>query len=160
VNSRSRHWKWAAVTGVISTLLLAGLVLRGLVTRDSQGPVTRTVMSVNLPDALEIHEDSLTISPDGSSVVFAAIDENDERHLYVRQQSDAEIRKLEDTEAGMNPFFSPDGQRIGFIGGDCDTIEMVSFFGGDAMTVCRTVGPILAAAGATTASCVFHLAGV
>ena len=141
-NPTSRRWKWAAATGFISTLLFAGLVLRGFVAPVGQEPVAQTAMSVNLPDGLQIHDDSLAMSPDGSSIAFAATDENGMRYLYVRLRYDFEIRKLVDTEGGMNPFFSPDGQRIGYIGSNCDTINVVSFSGGIATPVCRTVGPI------------------
>ncbi len=78
-------------------------------------------LSMVLPDSLSLDPYSnnpegmptLAISPDASTIVFAA------RHgartqLYLRHRSDFALRVLDGTEGALAPFFSPDGGTVIF----------------------------------------------
>jgi Tol biopolymer transport system component len=56
---------------------------------------------------------SVAISPDGSRIVFTATDK-DRTQLYVRALDQMNSVALPGTDGAANPFFSPDGQWVGF----------------------------------------------
>lgn len=55
----------------------------------------------------------LALSPDGSSIVVACKTEEGQA-LWMRSHGDGQWRRIEQTEGGHRPFFSPDGQWITF----------------------------------------------
>jgi serine/threonine-protein kinase len=55
----------------------------------------------------------LALSPDGSRLVYVAARAGTTR-LYVRHLNEFTSRPIGGTEGGFNPFFSPDGQSVGF----------------------------------------------
>src|SRR5262249_17241558 len=57
---------------------------------------------------------SLAIAPDGKRVVFAAFNEAGERLLWLRRLGADEAEALPSTTGGTAPFWSPDGQSLGF----------------------------------------------
>jgi serine/threonine protein kinase/Tol biopolymer transport system component len=107
--------RWAAVLGAIGLLLGALIVWIAAPrnTRTAPAPVLR--VSVRLPADQRIVTAAndfvrLAISPDGSRVVYAA-----NRRLYVRPLDSADATALPNTDDATGPFFSPDGQSIGFV---------------------------------------------
>lgn len=60
---------------------------------------------------------SVAISPDGRRIAFAAIDAGQLR-LWVRALDAGVARPLPGTEGAHNPFWSPNGQSIGFFAGN------------------------------------------
>lgn len=69
----------------------------------------------------------LALSPDGSRLVFVA-EASGIRRLYVRDLADAVARPIPGTEDAVGPFFSPDGNWIGFFAGS--NIKKVASDGG------------------------------
>ena len=61
---------------------------------------------------------TLALSRDGSTMVRVAFgrgqDTGDDAVLYVRRLDEAEARRLDGTERAESPFFSPDGQWVGY----------------------------------------------
>jgi serine/threonine protein kinase len=57
---------------------------------------------------------NVTISPDGSRVVFIAVDRDGQRVLWVRSLDSLLPRKLEGTEGAVTPFWSPDSNFVGY----------------------------------------------
>lgn len=79
-------------------------------------PSLATRLSIVLPPSapfLPATRSALTISPDGRQIVYVGGDITDKR-LYLRSLDDDEVQALDGTEGGVSPFFSADGQRIGF----------------------------------------------
>jgi serine/threonine protein kinase/Tol biopolymer transport system component len=56
---------------------------------------------------------ALAISPDGMVLVFSAVRGN-QRALYMRRLDQADAVPIPGTDGAENPFFSPDGQWIGY----------------------------------------------
>jgi serine/threonine-protein kinase len=56
---------------------------------------------------------SIVFSPDGSKFVFRARQAGASR-LYIRALDRPEAVPIAGTEGGVNPFFSPDGEWLGF----------------------------------------------
>jgi serine/threonine-protein kinase len=60
---------------------------------------------------------ALALSPDGQTLAFVATDANRITRLYVRRLDELEATELTGTEGALSPFFSPDGQWIGYFAG-------------------------------------------
>jgi serine/threonine-protein kinase len=73
-------------------------------------------------------------SPDGETIVFSGR-ENGMRRLFRRSLAETEAVAIPGTEEGTGPFFSPDGQWIGFTTGKA--LKRVPFSGGSALTICN-----------------------
>ncbi len=82
---------------------------------------------------LAVGRSSLALSPDGSHLVYVAF-VNRSTVLYVRDMHRGEFRALAGTEGAHSPFFSPDGQSIGFFAHD--KLKKVSLNGDPPVTLC------------------------
>jgi serine/threonine-protein kinase len=74
-------------------------------------------MTVSLPPGVSVTRrqfaPSVALSPDGRTLLIAGTGEDGQR-LYERRLGSLEAVPVRGTEGGSNPFFSPDGQWIGF----------------------------------------------
>jgi serine/threonine-protein kinase len=78
----------------------------------------------------------LALSRDGRRLVYAA-ERNGARQLFLRDFDEVEARPLERTSGARSPFFSPDGQWIGFFAEG--KMMKVPARGGPAQTICDGV---------------------
>ena len=70
--------------------------------------------SINLPPEISVMEQEvMAMSPDGSMLVFVGREGGVSR-LYLRSMESSEIQPIPGTESARNPFFSADGESIGF----------------------------------------------
>lgn len=81
---------------------------------------------------------SLALSPDGSTLVFAAKAQDGTPRLYVRPLTQTQATPLPDTEGAHSPFFSPDGRWVGFFGHG--GLRKVELHGGSSVELCRAGG--------------------
>jgi eukaryotic-like serine/threonine-protein kinase len=96
-------------------------------------PVTRT--TITLPPGERLVASSLpamVFSPDGNRLVYNAIQDGT-RRLYLRAMDSLEGRPIPGTEGAEEPFFSPDGQWLGF--SSDGKLKKVSLSGGAPLTV-------------------------
>jgi serine/threonine-protein kinase len=79
---------------------------------------------------------AFAISPDGTTIVFVGETKSPSqtRMLYKRLLSDAQAVTIPGTENAEYPFFSPDGQWIGF--GTVNKLKKVSLGGGPPLDIC------------------------
>jgi serine/threonine-protein kinase len=75
----------------------------------------------------------LAISPDGRRLVYSGPADGGSR-LWVRPLDQLSATPIAGTEGASNPFFSPDGQRVGFIKGG-NTVRIASFEGAPTVTL-------------------------
>jgi Tol biopolymer transport system component len=75
----------------------------------------------------------LVLSPDGLQIVYRGA-----QQLYLRSLDRFDAAPLHGTEDSQSPFFSPDGQWIGFFTGS--KLEKVSVHGGAPVTLCQSIG--------------------
>src|SRR5215831_8036155 len=80
---------------------------------------------------------NLALSPDGKLLVFAAQSTSGLSQLYLRRFDQLQASALSGTDDGRNPFFSADGQWIGFFAGS--KLKKISISGGAAVTLCDAV---------------------
>jgi len=79
--------------------------------------VTRTV--INLPEGRHLALEGTTavaLSPDGRYVAYFARNEG-RTELYLRALDELEAKRIDGSEGGLMPFFSPDSQWLGFDAG-------------------------------------------
>ena len=77
---------------------------------------------------------SLAISPDGSMLAMVVQKSpTDRQQLYLRRLDQLDAAPLAGAEGGNNPFFSPDGQWIGFF--TAGTLKKISVTGGAATSL-------------------------
>jgi Tol biopolymer transport system component/predicted Ser/Thr protein kinase len=117
--------------------LLLGAAIATLVTWNLKPspprPVTRTV--ITLPPSQQLALDigpSLALSPDGAQLAYVA-QQGGVQQLYLRAMDGLEARPIPGTEGVAEPFFSPDGQWLGFFAGE--RLKKVSVRGGAAVTL-------------------------
>ena len=79
---------------------------------------------------------AMALSPDGRHLVYSATDGR-EAQLYRRAMDQERATGLSDTEGGCCPFFSPDGQSIGFfaVGETGWSMKSLPLSGGGARTI-------------------------
>ncbi len=76
---------------------------------------------------------SAILSPDGTTLAFVARQQGQTR-LFVRKLDQLEAVPLAGTEGAESPFFSPDGQWIGFFA--AGQLKKISVTGGAAIRLC------------------------
>ncbi|MGH9400015.1 MAG: protein kinase domain-containing protein, partial [Thermoanaerobaculia bacterium] len=102
-------------------------------------PGVRTAFAVSIPAGDTLAYDDtpiLALSRDGRRLVFAA-DRGGARQLFLRTLGEVEARLLEGTAGGRSPFFSPDGQWIGFFAEG--KLKKIPAGGGPPQTICDGV---------------------
>ena len=104
--------------------------------------VTRLAVPIPAGDTLvRAQYIDLAISPDGRRVVYVAR-RADKKQLFQRGLDSAEVSAIPGTEGASSPFFSPDGQWVGFYADG--KIKKVALSGGVA-TICDAQGSLLGA---------------
>jgi serine/threonine-protein kinase len=139
---------WIVVAGVLA-VIAAGFAIHDW-RRGTQAvePVARLTMEIAPAEALgnrEFNADrpsrtAIAISPDGNTVVFSAT-RGSVLQLYRRALDRPEAVAMPGTEGAFGPFFSPDGQWVGFWA--AGKLKKVPLGGGPASTIC-TPPPSLA----------------
>jgi Tol biopolymer transport system component len=110
----------------------------------------RTVhLTLSLPADQQLVDEAagypVVFSPDGRAIVYAAV-EGQQRMLYYRPLDDPTARPLPGTVDAVAPFFSPDGQWVGFF--VWEALKKVPVGSGAAVAVAQVPGPAGAAWGA------------
>jgi Tol biopolymer transport system component len=80
-----------------------------------QAPVVRSTLMLP-PNAGVRSFSTLAMSPDGSTIVFGGVEGG--TRLYKRRLADPLATVIDGTDGGGDPFFSPDGQWLGYVVGD------------------------------------------
>ncbi len=133
--SRNRErvaWLVAAAAVIVATALVAAALLR----HESVARPARVRAEINLPEGLTLGQsnDSLALSPNGSELVIAATDAAGKRQLWVRSTDAPSFRPLVGTAGATFPFWSPEGNSIGFFAGG--QLKRINLATGDAFTIC------------------------
>jgi eukaryotic-like serine/threonine-protein kinase len=99
-------------------------------------PIART--TIVLPPNQKLASGSggypLAISPDGSRLAYVA-DVEGRTQLYIRELTSLEPKAVPGTAAAEHPFFSPDGQWVGFFAGGA--LQKVAVAGGAPLRICN-----------------------
>ncbi len=116
----AKRRNWLVVGALALVTLVAGFLIGNRKTNPgSVGPneVVRATLAFGDSAAVQsIGNVRLAISPSGRRVAFVGSDGVDQQ-LWVRELDQPEARPLPDTKGAFGPFFSPDGESIGFFTG-------------------------------------------
>jgi serine/threonine-protein kinase len=128
------RWR-LAVLWATSTVFLAAIT--GFITWNLKStpprPVTRTVITLPRGQKLAgLDQAALALSPDGNQLAYVAM-QSGIQQIYLRSMDTLEARPVPGTEGATNPFFSPDGQWLGFFAGL--KLKKTSLSGGAAVSL-------------------------
>jgi serine/threonine protein kinase len=135
---RRRAVRW--IPGVMVLVAVSGLAIWSLSTRRS-APQSVSRFTITLPphERLPVLQSAtggtrswLAISHDGRHLAYVAT-RGSIYQLYLRAIDSLEARPISGTEGAVDPFFSPDGQWIGFFADG--KVKKVSVNGGAALTL-------------------------
>ena len=126
--------------GVAVLLVVAGLVV-GSVARPATSSLRVSRTSIDLPQTqtrTNTGRRGVAVSPTGTHVVYVANEQ-----LYLRAINEIDAKAIGGTEgsAPTLPFFSPDGQWIGFYSVTDGQLKKIALTGGAAVTLCSTRNP-------------------
>jgi serine/threonine-protein kinase len=127
-------WLAAALTVALSIVVVLWAPWR------ATAPVDRPPMRLNVdlgPEAVAGQSFDVAISPDATRLAFPARSPDGRALLATRLLSEPTQTMLPGTEGARAPFFSPDGQWIGFAAGG--QIRKVAVQGGAVVSICDAV---------------------
>jgi serine/threonine-protein kinase len=105
-------------------------------------PLSVSRLTIMLPAGQRLaalDQPAIAISPDGKKIVYVAIQGAGPQQLFLRPLDSQESKPIAGTEGVVAPFFSPDGQWIGFFAGG--KLKKVSVNGGPVATIANTPVP-------------------
>jgi len=109
----SLPWGWAALLLVVFAALSSLMAYRVGGRRAVPAAPAVLRMNIDLPPGVTLSGPTLALSPDGSKLAVVGQREGKTR-LYLRSVDQEEARPIDGTAGALGPFFSPDGQWIGF----------------------------------------------
>jgi eukaryotic-like serine/threonine-protein kinase len=137
VPAARRLERLAWTTAVAAVIVVAGGIGIFLFVRAGPEPVLVSRFTVMLPPGQRLAGLDMTaiaFSPDGKCLAYVAT-AGGLRQLYLREMDSFEGRPLAGTEGAVSPFFSSDGQSLGFF--TVDSLKTVPISGGPAKPLAR-----------------------
>ncbi|HEX5963253.1 MAG TPA: protein kinase, partial [Gemmatimonadales bacterium] len=121
---------------IAGSVLLAGLAAWGWLRPGPRAPVVRLGIALPAGEALQQLEGGsrIAISPDGSRLVYVG-PAGKGHQLWMKPSSQLHGSPLPGTEGGRNPFFSPDGRKLGFTTSVPMKLKVMSLSGEPAITL-------------------------
>ena len=118
---------------------IASIVVWNLKPFTENGPVVRLTMALSSNERLTDLGlmSPLAVSPNGRNIVYVARRDGTQQ-LLLRTLDSLEARPISGTEGGEGPFFSPDGQWVGFFAGN--QLKKVSSVGGRPTVLAPAIG--------------------
>jgi Tol biopolymer transport system component len=138
-----RRLTWAiggALAGAVLTAAASMLLRSKTPAPTPDAAPVHAVLPLPAGDSIFTVRPPLALSPDGRTVVYSAI-HNGVQTLFRRPLASDHAEAIQGTELGSRPFFSPDGQWIGFIAKN--ELRKVPVLGGTAVTL-SNIPPITA----------------
>jgi eukaryotic-like serine/threonine-protein kinase len=122
-----------SVGALLFVAVISGLAVWNLKPSPSPQPVTRTV--ITLPPGQQLagleNGPAVALPPNGTHLAYVA-HQGGTQQLYVRAMDSLEAAPIPGTEGAVNPFFSSDGQWLGFFAGG--KLKKISVSGGAVLT--------------------------
>lgn len=132
---RGRLIAWGLAGVALGAGLIAGIdaVRQRRSARDS---VVRLNIVLPRDQAMVVADlPNFALSRDGAEIAYVAKKESGKSALYLRSLGSFDARELADTEGATGPFFSPDGQWLGYFAGG--KVLKMAVSGGPPQPVCQ-----------------------
>jgi serine/threonine-protein kinase len=113
VSNSNLVWKLAAGAFAIAAILAVWAPWRGSA-RPTDQPAVRLDLDLGADVSPTNTGVDVILSPDGSRLVFAGQGSDNQPHLFTRALNQPKATELPGTAGAYGPFFSPDGQWVGF----------------------------------------------
>ena len=126
---QARHRVLWSIAGLMIGALLAAVAVSSLF-RPSPGLPTRLAITTD-----ELRRPQLALSPDGRELVYVGVRDGVTR-LHHRSLNQLEAVPIRGTEEAQMPFFSPDGEWVGFFAVTDNQLKKVPLAGGRVVTIC------------------------
>ena len=134
-SKRGRYLVGVAVA--VSLTLMTAVAVWWSTGLSEPAPLTVTRTTVTLPADQRLVRTQgaapLALSPDGTRLVYASGDSGASQ-LYLRELDQFDVTALPGTEGAQHPFFSPDGEWVGFFADGL--LQKVEIAGGLPLTIC------------------------
>jgi eukaryotic-like serine/threonine-protein kinase len=126
-----RALPWAVGVLAVAAASFAGWNLKPMPAR----PVIRTVILLPPGERLaELNRPALALSPDGTQLAYVATTQDGTaQQIHLRAMDSGEVKPVSGTEGASGPFFSPDGQWLGFFANG--KLKKIPVSGGVAQTL-------------------------
>jgi hypothetical protein len=125
----------ALLASFTAAAVVVGPIYRAAVTPFQQPLVTFTIAPPAGTTLANVPSKMLAISPDGERIVFA-VERAGQRELWMRRLASAKSEPLPGTQGASEPFWSPDGQHVGFFADS--KLKRVGVDGTTPLTLCDT----------------------
>ena len=119
----------AYITALSALFLIAALW--GWLRPQPPRQTVRYVLPFDSSQTLNGSVSRIALSPDGKTLVFAG---GPDAKLFVRQRNELTAAALPGTDGASAPFFSPDGQWVGFFASG--KLKKVALTGGNPIALC------------------------
>jgi serine/threonine protein kinase/Tol biopolymer transport system component len=136
IRALSRRPVILGLSGLLVGLTIASLTTWNLKPAPSPAPPPVSRLVINLPPGQQLAGleagPAVALSSDGSHLAYVAR-QGGSQQLYLRAMDSVDAKPIPGTEGAIEPFFSPDGQWVGFFAGG--TLKKISVTGGVAQTL-------------------------
>jgi serine/threonine-protein kinase len=129
-----------SIAGLVLTAVITGALVWTFKPSAASRPLSSVARLVIVPPPGEVFDTDnfgVAISPDGRRVAYVAARDADRKRIYLRDVEQFDSLPLPGTDGGDAPFFSPDGQWIGFVAGG--KLRKTRVDGGQPQTITEAV---------------------
>jgi len=119
--------------------VIVGIAVWNLKPSTPPTPLPPVRFGINIPGTDQLLADGLALSPDGANLVYVAR-RGGGSQLYRRSMDQLDAVPIPGTEGAELPFFSPDGQWVGFFAANSTLLKKVSLAGGPPVTLSDALG--------------------
>lgn len=130
------HWRPLLVTGLAAVLATIGIgIVFALYGQRPPEPRPTMRFTISLPEdtAIDPLRGSIAVSEDGARMLYVALHAGRPR-LFLRTADGDTPRLLEGSDGASDPFFSPDGEWVGFFAHG--SLKKLRVTGGTAVALC------------------------
>ena len=133
VEPRRQLFPWL-VAGLLAMALAAALIVWAPWRHAAPQAPVRLTVDVGADTSILPAFANIALSPDGTTLAFVGLDSPTSTQLFVRRFGQLKATMIASADGALMPFFSPDGQWIGFFSGG--KLKKVAVEGGAAVTLC------------------------
>ena len=148
------RWRLVVALALVGIVALATGLIVGCGMRDAEqnAGVLRAVVNPGRDTTLssDPFQPGIAISPDGTVLVYRGRADDGSVGLYRRRLDTLDVERVRGADDAMAPFFSPDGNSVGFITSATRTrLDRLSLTGGAATSVATLPGIVIGASWGT-----------